>query len=243
MYNRELVNYQTPRLAPPHTPHLHGPVWQGAGQRWLPQRSLRLHVSSQAAWLPSQQRRLQGWRPQALVALQRRSHSTSWWHCTARLVWPQRQVLVTVSRHTWVCVGVWGEGGDIVLRTWSMPWHTVAINLQLCSMQHKAPSCFRRSAQGNLQQLSACVPEASPSIPSCPRHPPQGRAQCGSAPRSCVRHRTAACRRWSRKRGRPGRRGGPGRASCHRGRCGRLGAAYGTTTVSAMHLDARVQIV
>jgi hypothetical protein len=98
----------------PHT-HLQGPVWQGAGQRWLPQRSFRLHISSQAACSPSQQRRLQGWRPQALVALQRRSHSTSWWHCTALLVWPQRQVLVTVSRHTWVC-GCVGAGWGRKLR-------------------------------------------------------------------------------------------------------------------------------
>lgn len=39
-------------------PHLQGPLWHVAGQRWLPQRSFLLHTSSQGGQLPSQQRRL-----------------------------------------------------------------------------------------------------------------------------------------------------------------------------------------
>lgn len=75
--------------------HLHGPLWQGAGHLWLPQRSLLPHTSSHGGQLPSQQRRLQGWRPHARMAAQRRSQVNSWKHRTSLELRPH---LHTISR-------------------------------------------------------------------------------------------------------------------------------------------------
>jgi hypothetical protein len=79
--------------------HLHGPAWQGAVSLWLPQRSRRLHTSSQGGQLlPSQQRRLQACRPHARRLVHFDSQRTSVWHSTCRCILPHRQALVTSSR-------------------------------------------------------------------------------------------------------------------------------------------------
>lgn len=79
---------------------LQGPLWQALGHLWLRQRSQRQHTSSQGGQLPSQQRRLQAWRPQARMLVHLLSQRTSAWHSTCFSVLPQRQVLVTGSRQT-----------------------------------------------------------------------------------------------------------------------------------------------